>query len=383
MIIFISGSFPYAPDGISDGARILFDSLKKRSINEEFMLLTTRRFDIVQCLEENQYSDYVLLDDWKLRIRNIKQIARITKNASIVHMEYPGTYYGKTLLASFIPLIIRLNNLKKKKKTIVCTRLHEYSDARLLRKIAIIPIALFSHYLYIPALVDRTQLERIINKKKIKPTVIGSNIPVTVTEIKRTTGPFVVTYFGAVYPGKGIEKMLHVWKKVMEQKGLMNIVFRFIGDIGIEETNQFKEYHLSVLKLIDALGLRNNITITGYLSDIEVANEISNSDVATLFFDDGLTLRRGSFLAFLSHGIPIVTSKGDLEAQEMFGNAKGIFMSEDIELCAKKVVEFLKCEPHEKEKMMIENKDLSHLFSWDSIADNFISDYKRYIGAPE
>ena len=147
MVLFISGSYPYAPDGISDGAEKLLDNMRKLSTDQKYYLLTSDREDILQNLKTKNSLDYSLMSNWRLSIKNILFYLKLLNDnpeITVIHMEYPGTYYGKTFLASFLPLITKIHNVLSRRKLKFCVRLHEYTDARFLRKLAIIPIVLVS-----------------------------------------------------------------------------------------------------------------------------------------------------------------------------------------------------------------------------------------------
>ena len=129
-----------------------------------------------------------------------------------------------------------------------------------------------------------------------------------------------------------------------------------------------------ICKLIKDSGLEEDIRITGYLSNEDVIREMEKVDIAVLPFDDGLSLRRGSFLAFLGNGVPIVTTDGDDECYDMFKNAKGIFMGKSKE----EMIETILSWSREKDKLIEkgqENQKLSENFRWDKIAKSMIKEY--------
>lgn len=378
MVLFVSGSFPYAPDGISDSAKLLLDALILHAGKDCFLLYTTEREDIKKCLNDNGSINYVFAPNWKLNFANINRYWQILKTSpaiSVVHMEYPGTYYGKTFMATAIPFITRIFNLFHRTSIKIHVRLHEFTDARLLRKIAILPIALFAHKLYVPALKDRNAISRFVGRKKVKPTIIGNNISINSNCIRKRSEKKTISYFGAVYPGKGIDKMLDLWHELKQRDAANEYQFKIIGDLGIENDNKFRDYHIHVLEKIKDKGLTEHVEITGYVSDTKASEEIQNSDVATLYFNDGLTLRRCSFLAFLAHGIPIVTSSGDEEATKLFCGHDGIFMNDSIDACADYIVKLLASEQDRFDKIKADNAETAKHFDWNNIAQTFLAEY--------
>lgn len=376
MLLYISGSYPDNQEGIAAGAKVLLDAMVDACGKKEILLLTTNIPIISDNININSLTDYELMNDWRLNRKNIMRFYEILGKYPItaIHMEYPGDLYGKTFLASFIPYLVQKYN-KKNKTDITCNvRLHEFSRARFLRKLAILPILWFASSIYVPAQKDRNITSKF-GGKRVKPTTIGTNIKVVSNEFVSNEVK-TISYFGSVYPGKGIEKMLSIWKRLKEQDSNSVYRFKIIGDVGTEETNHFAEYHQQVWKWIDQYGLKDDVEVTGYLSDEEVSEEIRNSSVAILPYEDGLTLRRGSFLAYLAHGVPIVTALGDDEANALFLNHAGVSMVDSENDFVYAVNKYAGMTEKELREIHTDNKNLSLHFDWNKIAENFLRDYK-------
>lgn len=376
MLLYISGSYPDNQEGIAGGAKVFLDAMLKFVDKGRIRLLTTDTPVITKRIDINSAVEYDLMPDWRVRRKNIDKLYSILKDNSItvIHMEYPGDLYGKTFLASFIPYLVHKYNKKNHTDISVNVRLHEFSRARFLRKIAIIPILLCADAIYVPAKKDRDIVRRFAGNR-VHRTYIGTNITVASEGTGNTTGKTVISYFGSVYPGKGIEHMLSIWKQIKQQDNENRYVFKIIGDVGTEDSNHFAEYHKQVWKWIEQYGLKNSVEVTGYLSDEEVSHEIQNSSMATLFYEDGLTLRRGSFLAYLAHGIPIVTSEGDEEATELFAGHSGIAMTANDNEIISGIAKYSALTAEDRMAIHDDNTELSHNFDWDTITKGYLRDY--------
>lgn len=375
MLLFISGSYPDSQDGIATGAKILLEAMLEHIPAENMFLLTTDQPEIRQHLERQAPVKYALMPNWHITPSNIRRFLRILDMYPIdtIHMEYPGNLYGKTFLASFLPAIVKLYNAMKRKKIAFHVRLHEFTQARFLRKVAIMPILLFASSLYIPSLKDRNTVAKIAGKR-VKATTIGTNIFVVPGE-RQPSEEITISYFGFVYHGKGIEPMLELWRKLKAQDTDNKLRFRIIGDVGTEDTNHFADYHKQVWQWIEEYGMTDAISVTGYISDEEVSWELRNTDIATVLYEDGLTLRRGSFLAYLAHGTPIVTTFGDAEANALFEGHPGVCMAASLDEMYDKVLSWCRLSPEERASIDEDNKALSGHFSWKNIALNFLKDY--------
>lgn len=375
MLLYITGSYPENQEGIATGAKVLLDAMISEIGRNNFVLLTTDKKVITDNIKKNANCPYILFKDWRLNKNNIKKFYSILDkyNITAIHMEYPGDLYGKTFLASFLPYFTKKYNRRNKKKITYNVRLHEFSRTRFLRKLAILPILKFADRVYVPAKRDREIVSKFMKGNAIR-TTIGTNINVVSNELMESD-KITISYFGSVYPGKGIKKMLLIWKRLAENDKENKYRFKIIGDIGTESDNHFCDYHRDVWKWIEQYGLKDIVEVTGYISEDKVSKEIQNTQIATLFYEDGLTLRRGSFLAYLTHGIPIVTSKGDEDANELFKGHQGIKMTDTDEEAIKAIIEYSSIS---KEKICLIHKDnimLSKSFDWSQIATTFLRDY--------
>ena len=377
MFLYITGSYPNSWEGIADAAKILLDSMLKYIDKKNVRLLTTDVPIITEHISDNCIIEYDLMPDWHVNKRNIRGLYTILKqyDITVVHMEYPGDLYGKTFLASFIPYLICRYNKKNHTDIRINVRLHEFTRSRFLRKIAIIPILLYADSIYVPGKKDRETVKKIAGKR-VHKTYIGTTITRNEKDISKPVDKKkTISYFGSVYPGKGIEHMLDIWLKIKKSDPDNRYIFKIIGDVGTEPENHFAEYHKQVWELIEQYGLKDSIKVTGYLSDAEVSREIRNSDLATLFYEDGLTLRRTSFLAYLAHGIPIVTSMGDADAIEFFYGHSGVAMTSSDEEIIQKMNEYLELNSQQRVDIQTDNINLSKNFDWDIIAKDFLIDY--------
>lgn len=376
MLLYISGSFPDNQEGIAEGAKVLLDAMLEIVEKDKIVLLTTNTPIISEHIKQNISVNYRMMDNWKVTTGNIKKFYSILDEYDItaIHMEYPGDLYGKTFLASFLPWFIKHYNLKRNKKITFNVRLHEFTRARFLRKAAIVPILLFADSIYIPALRDRNAASKI-GGKRVRPTTIGTNIN-TVSDELLPGKKKRISYFGSVYPGKGIERMLKLWRIISIEDTEKEYEFKIIGDLGTERDNHFAEYHKQVWRFIEQYGLTDKITVTGYISNEDVSKAIQETAVATLPYEDGLTLRRGSFLAYLAHGIPVVTSEGDSEAQELFREHEGVSMTKSDDEFVKSILRFANLSEEERRYIYDDNKRLSDNFRWDRIAERFLKDYE-------
>lgn len=122
----------------------------------------------------------------------------------------------------------------------------------------------------------------------------------------RAAGRFVVGHFGSIYPKKQSAVILDVAAE-LKRRGVPVLV-AFIGDFvggGADARPPFK-------RRIAELDLADDVVITGFIdTDADVFAALSAVDVFAYLFAEGLTSRRGSVLACLASGRPVVVNAPD------------------------------------------------------------------------
>lgn len=368
MILYISGSFPRLGDGIGDAAGKLYASMKDRA---DLWLVTSNNPQIRAYIEEQKYTNVQFVSNWRCRtIWNLLRIAH-QNNISQVLIEYCGNGYGKDLSVSFLPLGIRLYNIFSKNKLECHLRLHEYTMCRPARKLFTRPLIRFCHHMDTPSYTEYKSLRKKFGNKVVL-SGIGSNInwvkgkkPLQLEHKEVYLG-----FFGGIYPGKGIERLLNLWSR-LEQQYPGKFRYFLLGGFPADLPHAFKDYQKNIKKRIDQSHLTDKLTITGFLPEQELERALDCIDVAVLPYEDGLTLRRGSFLAFLCRNTAIVTSQGDVSAERIFAGAPGVKMCKDEEEMFREILEY--SENHRYYEAGLSNNQFRTYFEWDQIADKVLS----------
>lgn len=154
---------------------------------------------------------------------------------------------------------------------------------------------------------DAARLQRL--SPRIIP--IGSNIPVTPpadfardswrTRLGVTPGELLVAYFGLLAPNKGVDLLLAALAR-------LTLPWRLLIVGGGATASQDVAHAAAIRALAAQLGLTERIVVTGHLAPADVSACLLAADLAALPFRDGASFRRGSLLAALAHGCPVVTT---------------------------------------------------------------------------
>jgi len=128
--------------------------------------------------------------------------------------------------------------------------------------------------------------------------------------------------------------------------------------------------------LIDELNLAEHVSWTGYVGGQEVSANFWASDICVLPYRDGVSFRRGTLMAALVHGLPIVSTYPRVEVAEIIENENmGLVPSDDAEALANKIAE-VASQPQLRRRLACGAAELSRLFSWEGIAENTMRVYE-------
>src|SRR6267142_2076925 len=108
--------------------------------------------------------------------------------------------------------------------------------------------------------------------------------------------------FGIVYQGKGLETLLEALAILKSAQPQARLVV--VGDTREPE----RAYRADLEALAVRLGVARAVTWTGRRPAGDVSRILGAADVFVAPFDEGASLRRGSLMAGLAHGLPVVST---------------------------------------------------------------------------
>lgn len=118
---------------------------------------------------------------------------------------------------------------------------------------------------------------------------------------------WLLGYFGFLNASKGGEVLVNGLAHLVQQGRPAHLVM-IGGQVGSSDpTNQ--RYLAHVHEQIKQLALQDRVHWTGFVSASEVSAHLLAADVCVLPYQDGAGRSRGSLMAALAHGLPIVTTQ--------------------------------------------------------------------------
>lgn len=243
------------------------------------------------------------------RSRKIWRIVQTVKKLTphIITIQYPSK-------DERIPLLLFLFKILLPRIPVVTT-LHEFKNVRIVRTIITIPLVLLSHKVIVSQAIEKDFISRLLPMvgSKIEVIPIAANIiprdllneerETLAKKLFRHNGELLIGYFGFIRPDKNIEDLLVSFKELLEKGHSARLVL-------ITELDMKFRYHRRIKELINNLGIQDRTIITGYCGPMEISRHLASLNMAVFPFQRGITLNRGSFLAAISHSLPVVTTRG-------------------------------------------------------------------------
>jgi glycosyltransferase involved in cell wall biosynthesis len=193
----------------------------------------------------------------------------------------------------------------------------------------------------------------------------------------------LLCYFGFLNESKGGETLVRALAQVPGAKLLM-----IGGQVGASDLTNMS-YLAHVKALIAELGVADRVLWTDYASQEIVAANFFAADLCVLPYRDGASFRRGTLMAALAHGMPIVTTTPRTEMVDASQMSLHKFLPKlrDGENCLlvppddaqalANAIEHGAASPELRAKISAGARELSNAFTWDKIAQQHLELYRQ------
>jgi glycosyltransferase involved in cell wall biosynthesis len=204
---------------------------------------------------------------------------------------------------------------------------------------------------------------------------IGSNISVNVPEpaevaavlekLGVSTDHFLIGYFGFLNESKGADTLLNALAG-MEKR--FHLVF-IGGQTGDSDPANNAAFRTGLEALIKELGLQERVHWSGFLPEQEVSAYRQAADLMVLPYRDGVSLRRGTLMAALAHGRPIITTEPAVPITELIPGENIWDVPVDDPAALAKAIHNLAADSSLRRRLGSGAAAVAGLFSWDKIAE--------------
>jgi glycosyltransferase involved in cell wall biosynthesis len=214
---------------------------------------------------------------------------------------------------------------------------------------------------------------------------IGSNIKtytpnhVEIAEVreklKLTDKDCLLGYFGFLNESKGADTLLHALSLLGEQFHLV-----FIGGQTGSSDPTNVAYSEQIKTLIKQLGLTRRVHWTGFLPDMRVSTYLTAADMLVMPYQDGASLRRGTLMAVLAHGRPLITTLPSESAPELVDKENVWFVPANNAQALSRAVNRLAVDKESRAALGVQAAETANLFSWGHIARLTVAFFDQLAG---
>lgn len=283
-IVIISADFPNYISGIGDYTYKICNHFKNKYDN--IVVITTDKKSIIE-------PDYVKKTNWN--IFYLKRALNIIKgNNCLVVFQYPGVLYGKYNIYPYIFfLILKIMHVK------IILTVHEYSNLHIMKRLLSLSLLLCAHKIVVSNKYEKEHLKFF--QKKIAIINIFPNIEIKYTLANQESR--TIAHFGMIYPDKKNEDVIKIMQ-IIDNLFPNIFVFRFIVGQHSAYSKYFFKIREKVHETLKRIEWYQNLDLS------MVGEKLKNTFLSVQLYNDGVSLRRGSFLTIVSGGIPLISNEG-------------------------------------------------------------------------
>jgi polysaccharide biosynthesis protein PslF len=304
-VAMVTGSYPPQPCGVGDYTERLVNELRRAGVAVD--VITTEALD-----RDGSIPVHYLLPKWTVSnwLRALRWMRK--QKYDLIHIQYPARFYGYRPWLGFLSVLAKI----ALPGTPLVVTLHEFRITHVLRKLTSMMLLGPSAAVVLSADSERVVVDRWMPwlGSRVHVLAMASTVPVVPVsderwrQLRETRGialdDTVVAYFGLLHPNKGIDKLLESFAAVHRQVPKTKLVMLSFFEPGANP------YHASLAGKAVTLGISESIVWTGYIDNRASSEHLGIADVGFFPFQDGVTLRRLSFMTGMGHGLPTLTTEG-------------------------------------------------------------------------
>jgi glycosyltransferase involved in cell wall biosynthesis len=334
-----------------------------------------------------------------------------TQDSDILHIEYQTAGYGMHPAINLLPLRLHLGHSAprfrycaprcwrgrrgSKQGPQVVVTFHDlrvpylFPKAGPVRKWVTLALARWSDAVIATNIEDYQSLQSLAEQRRpsLHLIPIGSNIqPRPSAGYDRAawrhslglSDELLLCYFGFLNESKGGETLFRALAELV-RRGRRVRLLMIGGQVGDSDpTNVAYAEHIRALST--ELGLQELVLWTGYTDAERVSANLFAADVCVLPYRDGASYRRGSFMAALAHGLPIVSTRPRAQIDSLVDGDNILLVPADDPLATADAVERLASKPELRACLARGALQLAQRFTWDSIASQTAQVYAELLG---
>lgn len=310
-VLQLCPDFPPALGGISDYARRLCEQLAQLDFDVR-VLTSTRSKD----RSAGAYAIAATVEHWDARLTPAVADEIAAFKPDVLHIQYQQHMYAGHHAVGWLPWRLR-------RRPPIVTTLHDMTPPsmppRIGGRLAFEALLYGSDRLLVsgeaearglarrPGLRSRSAIGWIGSNIELHPLPAERKRAVRAT-VARDPDSLLAITLGLIRPGKGIEVLLESAADLRSRGVPLELLI--VGDVGDADLTARRAYYESVLERSRALGLEDTVHFLGHLPEERVSELLQAADLGVLPFEHGASAGHTTVLAALSHGLPLLTTRG-------------------------------------------------------------------------
>lgn len=221
---------------------------------------------------------------------------------------------------------------------------------------------------------DFDRLRAAIGDGRLCQIPIGSNIqtyaPTTAeiaaarTQLGLSPTDTLLGYFGFLNDSKGADTLLQALACLDAQTHLVFIG----GQTGSSDPHNNQAFGVQLQQMGEALSINGRIHFTGFLSDQQVSTYLRAVDMMVMPYRDGVSLRRGTLMAALAHGCPLITTHPAMPTPELVHGQNVWLVPPGDVVALAQAIQIVTTAPDVRRQLGEGAAQVAQLFTWDKIA---------------
>ena len=221
----------------------------------------------------------------------------------------------------------------------------------------------------------------------LRQVPIGSNITtyspnhIEVAEARELAGvgdrDCLLGYFGFLNESKGADTLLRALARLDARFHLIFIG----GQTGSSDPDNNQTFLDQIKRLAVDLKVADRVHWTGFVTDQRVSTFLHAADMMVMPYRDGVSLRRGTLMAVLAHGRPLITTIPTTPTPEIIHGQNAWLIPPDDDAVLSQAITTLAADPNLCARLGQGAVLVADLFTWDKIAEQ-TADFFRDLISP-
>jgi glycosyltransferase involved in cell wall biosynthesis len=378
----LTGEFPPQHGGVGDYTHELAQALA--ALGAEVHVITNHQSAVSR--QPSAVSVHPVIHRWSFpalfQIRSITQ----SLNLQIINLQYQAAAYGLSAPIHFLPDVAGV-------KTVVT--FHDlripylFPKAGPLRPWTVTHLARSADGAIVTDPADELELHQRGGVKRLTQIPIGSNIaPNPPPGYDRATwraqldvqpDEFLIGYFGFLSESKGGDVLIGALAALAGRKARVKLVL-IGGQSGSSDLANNDAFAIEIDKLIREYNVADRIIRTGFVESPQVSAHLLACDAMILPYRDGVSFRRGSLMAALAHGCPVVTTYPAMPLPVLQEGANIRLVPPGSASAIVLAVTELLDAPDLRARLGQGARDLARRFTWEAIAERTLEFFRAIVG---